>query len=84
MLVNPKYLLYYVYSEKMALVKLLEYICNEELYNNLPELYNKIIIEMDVKNAFWITKIIMTLFLYNFTLTTVCRFWDLILATSIF
>jgi len=83
-MVNPKFLLYYIYSDQIPLVKLLEFMCEEELKSKLPELYHQIYVKLEVKNAFWLTKVIMTLFLYNFHLHTVCRFWDFMLATSIF
>ncbi|CAD8061342.1 unnamed protein product [Paramecium sonneborni] len=81
---NPKFLIYYLYSDEMPLLKLLEYICQQEIKFKLPNLYNHIYNRLEVSNAFWLTKIIMTLFLYNFHINNVCRFWDFILATNIF
>lgn len=84
MMVNHKYLLYYIYSDEMPLVKLLEFICINEIKMKIPDLFNHIYIKLEVQNAMWITKLIMTLFLYNFHINNVCRFWDYLLATSIF
>ncbi|CAD8053391.1 unnamed protein product [Paramecium sonneborni] len=81
---NPKFLIYYLYSDEMPLLKLLEYICQQEIKFKIPDLYNHIYNKLEVSNAFWLTKIIMTLFLYNFHINNVCRFWDFILATNIF
>ncbi|CAD8059454.1 unnamed protein product [Paramecium sonneborni] len=84
MMVNPKFMLYYIYTDKMPLVKLLEFICINEIKLKFPDLYNHIFNKLEVDNAIWITKLIMTLFLYNFHINNVCRFWDFLLATSIF
>ncbi|CAD8144486.1 unnamed protein product [Paramecium pentaurelia] len=84
MMVNPKYLLYYIYSDEMPLVKLLEFICINEIKMKIPDLFNHIYLKLEVQNEIWITKLIMTLFLYNFHINNVCRFWDYLLATSIF
>ncbi|CAD8043145.1 unnamed protein product [Paramecium primaurelia] len=83
-MLNPKFLIYYLFSEEMPLLKLLEYICQQEIKVKIPDLHNHIYIKLEVSNAFWLTKIIMTMFLYNFHLNNVCRFWDFILATNIF
>ena len=84
MMINPKFLLYYIYSDQMPLVKLLEFICINEIKFKVPDLFNHIYNKLEVQNAIWITKIIMTLFLYSFHLNNVCRFWDYLLANSIF
>ncbi|CAD8135407.1 unnamed protein product [Paramecium pentaurelia] len=83
-MLNPKFLIYYLFSEEMPLLKLLEFICQQEIKFKIPDLHNHIYIKLEVSNAFWLTKIIMTMFLYNFHINNVCRFWDFILATNIF
>ncbi|CAD8044667.1 unnamed protein product [Paramecium primaurelia] len=84
MMINPKFLVYYLYLEEMPLLKLLEFICQQEIKFKLHDLHNHIYIKLQVQNAFWLTKIIMTLFLYNFHINNVCRLWDFIIATNIF
>ncbi|CAK85313.1 unnamed protein product (macronuclear) [Paramecium tetraurelia] len=84
MMINPKFLIYYLFSEEIPLLKLLEFICQQEIKFKIPDLHQHIYHKLEVSNAFWLTKIIMTMFLYNFHLNNVCRFWDFILATNIF
>lgn len=47
-MINPKFLLYYIYSDEMPLVKLLEFICINEIKFKVPDLFNHIYINLEV------------------------------------
>lgn len=47
-MVNPKFMLYYIYSNEMPLVKLLEFICINEIKFKIPDLFNHIYHRLDV------------------------------------
>jgi hypothetical protein len=50
---------------------------------HLPTLH-KHFIELKYEHCFWLTKMILTLFLYNFKLELCLRIWDYLIAEGIF
>jgi hypothetical protein len=83
MLKSPKYFLYFVYVEDLPFLIFLESLIRDLITQHIPKI-NQHIIDIELPNSFWITKIILSLFLYSFKIGTCLRLWDFLLATNIF
>jgi Rab-GTPase-TBC domain len=83
MLIHPKYLLYFIFSDTLPLVHMLSYFTNKLLERLDPQLYNHMV-QMEVPDSFWVTKMIMTLFLGVCSIENCLRLWDYFIGRGIF
>ncbi|CAD8197053.1 unnamed protein product [Paramecium pentaurelia] len=84
LLSHPKFMLYFNYDSNFQLLGFLEFITQKQLQIHLPQLYKHLYSQLNYPESFWLTKIILTLFLYNFQLQYCLRFWDYIIVEGIF
>lgn len=84
LLTHPKFMLYFNYDSNFQLLGFLEFITQKLLQLHLPSLYKHLYRQLNYPESFWLTKIILTLFLYNFQLQHCLRFWDYIIVEGIF
>lgn len=80
---SPKFLLYFIYIDKLPLMHFLEKLTSDLLKKYYPKLDARFQ-EIELTECFWMRKIFLSLFLYSFTLNSCLRLWDYLLATSIF
>lgn len=83
-MVNSNFMLYYVYSDGLPFLLFLEFITKKMMLKHLPVLSKYLYETIDLPNSFWLTKIFLSLFLYQFKVDHCLRFWDLILSSDIF
>lgn len=82
LLLNSKYLLYGLYSDGLPLCMLYEDIIMQILKVKNNQVFQHII-SLNVPNSFWLTKLLMSLFLYVYRLQNCLRIWDYFLARGI-
>ena len=76
-------MIFFIYAEELPFLIFLESFLSVLLAKYLPNISKHFKI-IELPNSFWITKIILSLFLYSFKLSDGLRFWDYLLATDIF
>ncbi|CAD8116956.1 unnamed protein product [Paramecium sonneborni] len=81
---HPKFMLYFNYDSKFQLLGFLEFITQKLLLKYQPQLYKHLNSQLKFPESFWLTKIILTLFLYNLQLQYCLRIWDYIIVEGIF
>lgn len=80
---HPDFMLMGLYENDLPLLKFLEYVAKKVLTENCKELI-EFFDQNDIPDSFWLTKWILTLFLYNFPVKICSRFWDYLLTNDIF
>ncbi|KAL4502978.1 hypothetical protein ABPG72_014207 [Tetrahymena utriculariae] len=80
---HPDFMLMGLYENDLPLLKFLEFVAKQILQEQCKELLN-FFEQNDIPDSFWLTKWILTLFLYNFPVKICSRFWDYIITNDIF
>ncbi|KAL4455494.1 hypothetical protein ABPG74_012646 [Tetrahymena malaccensis] len=80
---HPDFMLMGLYENELPLLKFLEFVAKQILKEQCKELMD-FFEQNDIPDSFWLTKWILTLFLYNFPVKICSRFWDYIITNDIF
>ncbi|EAS04528.2 rab-GTPase-TBC domain protein (macronuclear) [Tetrahymena thermophila SB210] len=80
---HPDFMLMGLYENELPLLKFLEFVAKQILKEQCSELLD-FFEQNDIPDSFWLTKWILTLFLYNFPVKICSRFWDYIITNDIF
>jgi hypothetical protein len=75
---SPKHLLYFLYCENMPLHHFFCCLIHNKVDTYFPDLAANIT-KSKIPDSFWLTKMIMTLFIYNFKIEDSVRAWDYII-----
>jgi len=80
---RKEFLLVGMYETGFPLLRLLELVFDELFRDNLPKLF-KHFKTHDVSNTTWLTKWLMTLYLYSFPLPACVRIVDFMISSNVF
>ncbi|KAL4497172.1 hypothetical protein ABPG72_019492 [Tetrahymena utriculariae] len=80
---RPEYLLVGLFETGFPLLRFLEYLFEDLFKTHLPELY-KHFKDQEIANTIWLTKWLMTLYLYSFPLNKCIRIMDYVISSNIF
>ena len=76
---DPRYLLFYFYCEGLPLYQLLQFMVGKLIDKHFPKL-SQHLINTETPESFWLTKILLSVFLYVFKMEDCMRLWDYFLA----
>lgn len=79
LLVDPRYLLYFFYCDGLPLFSFLQYMALKLIEQYFP-LLTKHLADTETPESFWLTKILLSVFLYVFKIQDCIRLWDYFLA----
>lgn len=79
LLLSPSHMLYFLYVSPIPLYDILVVIIHNKIHKFFPELSTNLK-KFSIPDSIWISKMIMTLFLYNFELSDSLRVWDYIIS----
>lgn len=79
LLLSPKHLLYFLYCPDMPFHHFLAYVTINQVKTFFPKVYETVKRE-EIHDSFWISKMIISLFLYIMELNNCVRAWDYIIA----
>ena len=79
LLLSPKHLLYFLYCPDMPFHNFMAYMITKQVKSYFPEIYKTVKSE-NIPEFFWISKMIISLFLYIIDLNNCVRAWDYIIA----
>lgn len=65
MILSPEFMLYFMYSPGLPLLKLLTYIIKEETTKLLPAIIKNFELN-EIPDSFWVTKMLLSLYIYCF------------------
>ncbi|KAL4453137.1 hypothetical protein ABPG74_015368 [Tetrahymena malaccensis] len=80
---RPEYMLVGLFENGFPLLRFLEYLFEDLFKTHLPELH-KHFKDQDILNTIWLTKWLMTLYLYSFPLNKCIRIMDYVISSNIF
>lgn len=78
MLKSPKYLLNHMFSEELELLRVLEHLTNCMMKHKLSTLH-KHLQDTETPDSFWLSKILLSAFVYVFHYRDCVLFWDYII-----
>jgi hypothetical protein len=79
LLLSPKHMLYFLYCPAMPFHDLMAYIILQQVKRYFPKVYETVKREQ-IPETFWISKMIISLFLYIMDLNNCVRVWDYIIS----
>ncbi|EAR86990.2 rab-GTPase-TBC domain protein (macronuclear) [Tetrahymena thermophila SB210] len=80
---RPEYMLVGLFENGFPLLRFLEYVFEDLFKTHLNELYLHFK-DQEIVNTIWLTKWLMTLYLYSFPLSKCIRIMDYVISTNIF
>jgi hypothetical protein len=80
LLTSPKFLLYFIYAPDLPMLFMVQYFIKRQMQIRLPKLYVHLYEKLETPESFWVTKIILSIFLFSFDIQYCARFWDYFLA----
>ncbi|EGR29665.1 TBC domain protein [Ichthyophthirius multifiliis] len=80
---DPNFMLMGLYENDFPMLKFLEYCVGKSMKKYLKEVWNHILF-LEIEYSYWLTKWILTLFLYSIPIQCCARLWDFLISNSIF
>lgn len=81
LLINPKYLFYFIYCQDFKLLIMLSFYVKTLLIEMNPKLHHHFQ-EKEVDESFWLNKMLLSMFLSLFSIKESLRFWDYFIANG--